>query len=395
VAFDIHDEVLAGQHISKEKAETFERLEQAQLTRNQFLDNMSHELRTPLTAILGLSEALETGLYGDCSDEQREAFRTINDCGASLLGLINDILDVTKLETQKVEITEEPLQATEICDSIVRLHKKMAAAKRIEVSVEVCDGDSEFMGDRKRLKQVLSHLLNNAIKFSPRDSHVILRFQVRENDVLFQVLDEGPGISTSELPRLLTPFRQSDEGLARHYGGLGLGLSLAQKLVDLMRGSLAVRNREEGGAEFSVSLPKRMHTANQENLAFPIQGEGTILVVDDHEATVKLLKDALDSWGFQAETISSVRSLKERSHAQSVRAVLMDGKLTDGNGIECIRWLRDRSEYARTPIVFLTASQSDSLKRAGLDAGASAYLEKPIRLSQLSRCLQHLLDPQL
>lgn len=392
VAIDIHEEVMDEEKMSRERAETFERLEQAQLARNQFLDNMSHELRTPLTAILGLSEALETGLYGECTQEQNDAFRTINSCGSSLLGLVNDILDVTKLETRKLELAEEPLTAVEICYSVIRLHHREAQAKNIDLKLVNLAEQIQFLGDRKRLKQALSHLVSNAVKFSPETSDVTLRFSEQAEVVVFEVLDCGPGISETELPQLLSPFRQLDEGRARHYGGLGLGLSLAYKLVALMDGALSIENREEQGACFSIRLPKKLHSAPESKKVTEVDGEGTILVVDDHEATVKLLSDALHSWGFEVTSVSSAAALKALEKTNSISAILMDGKLPDGNGIDCIRWLKSHEAYFDKPIVFLTASQGDDLKRAGLDAGASAYLEKPVRLSQLSRCLQLLLD---
>lgn len=391
VLLDIHDEVLSAQQISDERADAYAHLEKAQLSRNQFLDIMSHELRTPLTAILGLSEALTAGLYGTIAEDQLEAIRTINDCGANLLGLINDILDVTKLETGKIRLHPEVLSAREICESAIRLHSNMAREKGVEFVVNAELPDSSLIGDRKRLKQCLSHLVDNAIKFGSAQSKVTIEIEQRPNNVHLHVLDEGPGIPPNDLPNLLAPFRQSDQSLARHYEGAGLGLSLAKKLVDLMGGSLEAQNRPEKGACFSLILPIATTEVATTPTIPKLCGEGTVLVVDDHEATVKLLGDALRTWGFEAEAFSDTSSLQSRPKDQPARAILMDGKLPDGNGLECIRWLRKQPEYRNLPIVFLTASEGLELKAAGMEAGASAFIEKPVKLSALARCLERLL----
>jgi signal transduction histidine kinase/CheY-like chemotaxis protein len=391
VIFDIHEEVLNGQTISKEKADAYIRMEQAQLARNKFLDIMSHELRTPLTAILGLSEALDTGLYGACTDEQKDAIRTIFECGTNLLRLINDILDVTKLETGKLQIHAEPLSAREVCKSVSRQHSQAAKERNVVLSTE--SPDILFLGDRRRLKQALSHLVENAIKFSPHGKKVTLAVTFDSLDVTFSVLDQGPGIPVDELPSLLLPFRQFDQTLARHYNGAGLGLTLSQKLMDLMGGRLEVRNRQEGGACFSLVLPEAYFEQKRKDAPVHVKGEGTVLIVDDHQATVKLLRDALIAWGFDVETFEDVRSLQARSKDSPATAVLMDGKLPDGSGIDCIAWLREQSEYKDLPIVFLTASEGLELKQAGMAAGASAYLEKPVRLAEIAHCLEYLLEP--
>lgn len=388
---DIDHEVRSHQEETREKEEAYARLEQAQLARNRFLDIMSHELRTPLTAILGLSEALELGLYGECSDEQKDAARTINECGGALLRLINDILDVTKLETQKLQLQKEPLLAGEFVKSVVGLNSKSARDKGVGLISSLEPSQFRFLADRKRLKQAVSHLIDNAIKFTEHGGAVSLQGRLRGDDVVFEILDEGPGIPEDSLPELLTTFEQSDQGLSRLHGGAGLGLRLSKKLVDLMEGGLEVRNREEGGACFSVTLPQAFLEEETPEASISVRGEGTILVVDDHQATAKLLRDALTTWGFEVETFPDTGSLRTRSSERPVRAILMDGVLPDGSGIDCIQWLRQDPNYKDLPIVFLTASEGLEVKRAGMAAGASAHLEKPVKLVEIAHCLDYLL----
>lgn len=400
-ALDAHEQAQADEFKSAERYDMIRRLEaqaaeleKAEFTTNQFLANMSHELRTPLTAILGLSEALEVGLYGDCSEDQNSAFRTINECGKSLLGLINDILDVTKLETKKLQLVDEKLSAKELASSVVRLHKKEAKDKRIQVEITM-DGDFDFMGDRKRLKQTLSHILSNAIKFTQPESCVDV-IAGRDNDwVYFRVLDRGPGISPEDIKRIFQPFEQLEKGLARHFGGAGLGLNLVKKLVHLMNGDLTVEARPDGGTDFGFKLPLVVPEEETGQPARLFQGEGLVLVVDDHPATSRLLSDALASWGFEVKNYSTVHAFRSHPHDSPVTMILMDGKLEDGNGLDCIRWLKQQPQYLETPVVFLTAIQGDDIRRAGLEAGAQAYLEKPVELSQLLKCVSALLTPEL
>jgi signal transduction histidine kinase/CheY-like chemotaxis protein len=388
---DIHSEVGQFERELQEKASALAGMEHAQLARNRFLDIMSHELRTPLTAILGLSEALELGLYGDCSEEQKEAIRTINECGASLLRLINDILDVTKLETHKLKLQLEPLHAGDFCKSVLGLNAKFAREKEIVLTSDLEIAQFHFEGDRRRLKQAVSHLLDNAIKFTNQGGNVVLEVTREDQDVLFSVYDRGPGISADELPTLLTTFQQSDQGLSRLHGGAGLGLRLAKRLVDIMNGVLEVRNRSDGGACFSITLRGAFLEEEKEQRPSCVRGEGTILVVDDHKATAKLLRDALTTWGFEVETFAQVSSFKARSSHLPTRAVFMDGKLPDGSGIDCIDWMREQPDYKDLPIVFMTASEGLEVKQAAMAAGASAHLQKPVKLIEIAHCLDYLL----
>ena len=343
---DSHDQALADEFKCKERSDMIARLdaqalelEKAEFTTNQFLNNMSHELRTPLTAILGLSEALEVGLYGDCTEDQVSAFHTINECGKSLLSLINDILDVTKLETKKLELIKEKLSAGEVANSVARLYKKQAKDKKIPIKVTLVDEDFDFVSDRKRLKQTLSHILSNAIKFTQPGTEVEIRVSGDQDWVRFHILDCGPGIPPEHVKRIFQPFEQLEQGLARHFGGAGLGLNLVKKLVHLMNGDLTVDQRPEGGTDFGIQLP---FEAPEEESGAPVrlfQGEGLVLVVDDHEATSRLLGDALISWGFEVQNYDSIETFQQHPRESRVTMILMDGKLKDGNGLDCIRWL--------------------------------------------------------
>lgn len=396
-AFEIDQQALAEEKILasieeerlhyKDKENQLQRAEKA---RNQFLSNMSHELRTPLTAILGLSEALDLGLYGDVSEEQKEALQTINGCGKSLLGLINDILDVTKLEAGRIQLTPECLSASELLASVVQLHRKPAFEKQVEITVEVSD-ECRFVGDRKRLKQVLSSLLSNAIKFNSPSSEVSLRGFEEDRRIVFEVLDRGPGIPADRLDAIFDTFTQVDEGLARTHGGAGLGLNLVKKLTALMKGWLSLSDRPGGGTVAQVAFPLEKPVTETRGSGHGLDLSGLIVLVEDHDPTAQMLSQALKSWGFQCKRYVGRDQFLNEGCPNETKCVIMDGKLKDGSGLDCIRWLRSEESSSDLPIIFLTASEGDDLRRAGLEAGATVYLEKPIELGQLSTCLQGLI----
>lgn len=366
-------------------------LARAEFSRNQFLSNMSHELRTPLTAILGLSEALEVGLYGICSEEQCRAFRTINDCGKSLLGLINDILDVTKLELHQLSLNDDPVSASQLLQSVVRLHKQPAKSKEVIVHCQIDASAQTFAGDATRLKQLLSHLLSNAIKFSPPQSEVTLSCEQSKGIIVFRVTDRGLGIDQESIEKIFEPFQQLDEGFNRVHPGAGLGLNLAKKLAVLMGATIEVQARGGGGTEFIVKLPFQPAVPPPSLLFQSLRGDGLVLVVDDHHATAELLRVTLTSWGFQVKSLEGARAFKSYRPESPVKLILMDAKLPDGAGVECIRWLREQESYRDSIVILLTAQSVPFLREQGLQAGAQDFLSKPLELAQLAGCIsQHL-----
>ncbi len=252
-------------------------LERASRMKSEFLANMSHELRTPLNAVIGFSEALGQGLLGELTPQQRESVGDIHDSGKHLLELINDILDLSKIEAGKMELDLEPSDLQVLLQSSVAVIKEKAAGAGIRLQLEL-EALGPALVDKRKTRQILYNLLSNAVKFTPRGGTVRLRMRrvgreelqtvntvggrrIAESEypelVEFSVADTGIGIGADELPRLFQPFVQLDSGLARKYEGTGLGLALVKQLADLMGGAVAVSSTPGKGSEFVVWMPYR------------------------------------------------------------------------------------------------------------------------------------------
>lgn len=225
--------------------------------KDNFLASMSHELRTPLNSILGQSEILLEQIYGPTSPKQTESIQIIENSGQHLLNLINDILDLSKIQAGSLELEMQPIAVYSLCDSCVRMMSARAARKKVKIST-MLDSDVEIMsGDPRRMKQILINLLTNAVKFTPEGGRVSLEVSGDEgaNTIEFVVQDTGIGIAEGDLPKLFSPFVQLDNNLNRQHEGAGLGLSLVKQFVDAHHGSIAVESTLGKGSRFSVKLP--------------------------------------------------------------------------------------------------------------------------------------------
>ena len=268
---DFTDQEKAERALADERALLARRVEErtsdlsianAQLARavrmkDEFLASMSHELRTPLTGILGLSEALQKNLYGEVNERQQQALTNIGESGAHLLSLINDILDLSKIEAGRLDLEISPVSIGAVCRSSVRLVSQAAQKKNITILLRNSAADENIMADERRVKQVLVNLLSNAVKFTPDKGQVelVVHLDQERGALLFMVTDTGIGIQQSELKQLFQPFVQLDAGLSRAYPGTGLGLSLVLKLVELHGGGVSVESEPGKGSQFTVLLP--------------------------------------------------------------------------------------------------------------------------------------------
>jgi len=246
---------LSHERISLANAE----LARAAQLKDEFLANMSHELRTPLNSILGLSEALLEELFGSLTDKQREFLQTIEHSGQHLLALINDILDLAKIDSGKVELELETVLLESVCASSLNFVKQQAYQKNITLTCDIDQTLTAIAADERRLIQVLVNLLSNAVKFTPDGGHVKLEVQrdSPQQAIAFRVIDDGIGIAPEKLSQLFEPFVQLDSSLARRYEGTGLGLSIVRRIVDLHGGSVRVESELGRGSCFSVLLPWR------------------------------------------------------------------------------------------------------------------------------------------
>lgn len=244
---------LSNERISLANAE----LARASRLKDEFLAGMSHELRTPLNAILGLSEALLEEIFGPLTEDQQDQLKTIEQSGKHLLELINDILDLSKVESGKMELDIQPVDIRELCYSSINFIRQQAHHKRIKISTLIDPDVAEVELDERRIRQVLVNLLSNAVKFTPEGGAVELqvRADAFRDAIEFHVTDTGIGIASDNIDKLFQPFVQLDSSLSRRYAGTGLGLALVRRITELHGGSVALESEEGKGSRFSVTLP--------------------------------------------------------------------------------------------------------------------------------------------
>ena len=388
-------------------------LEHANRIKDEFLANMSHELRTPLTSILGLSEALLEEIRDPLSEYQHKSLQIIESSGRHLLELINDILDLSKIEAGKFDFYPQPVSVDEICKSSLSFVKSQAVKKAITVTYIQDLSISRIFADPRRLKQILVNLLSNAVKFTPANGEVILQVNadVEQDLIKFSVSDNGPGIAAQDLRRLFQPFVQVDSGLNRQHEGTGLGLALVQKLTDLHGGSVQVESEVGKGSRFTIHLPcLQEEIAKLEKLesqAVPpireraentqVPGEaplplGLILLADDNLPSVLTIGEYLESHGYEVVVAHDGLEAVEKAEALHPNLILMDIQMPVMNGLEAIARLRGNVHFAETPIIALTALAMPGDRERSLLAGANEYMSKPVSLKTLKQTIQDLLQ---
>ncbi|WP_165360839.1 PAS domain S-box protein [Candidatus Chloroploca sp. Khr17] len=386
-------------------------LQKASRAKNEFLANMSHELRTPLNGVLGMAEILLEEIRGPLNERQRKMVAVIASSGQHLLSLINDILDLSKIEAGKLEMHIEQVAVADICETSLIFIKEPAMKKGIKVEFDLDPQVVMVRADVRRLKQILINLLSNAVKFTLPKGRVTLqvRGDVQRQTIDFAVIDTGIGIAAEDLKRLFAPFTQVDSSLTRAHEGTGLGLALVMELVELHGGSVKVASEVGAGSTFTVCLPwnnapeqrtARTDTRSLEQLASgklvePNQAQtlGKILLAEDMETNVIIIGDYLENLGYTIITAANGQQALERAHEHGPDLILMDIQMPVMDGLEATRRLRADPRFANVPIIALTALAMAGDRERCLEAGATEYISKPIKLKQLGEMIKLLLNP--
>jgi PAS domain S-box-containing protein len=397
---DITDRALAD----RAQLEAKQAAESASRSKSEFLASMSHELRTPLNAVLNISESLEEGVYGGVNDKQRHSLQTIAESGRHLLGLINDILDLSKIEAGKLDLVLNRFPVQPLCEASLRLVREQALIKSQQICLSVNPSVGPIRADERKLKQILVNLLSNAVKFTPEGGRIGLDVELEGNMISFSVWDSGIGISPDDLTKLFQPFVQLDSKLSREYAGTGLGLSLAQRLANLHGGRIEVKSEPGSGSRFTVYLPASdtgiepvLHGTQTQHLTrlAPSRTGARVLLVEYIEANRECIGDYLLAKGFQLELavngLDAIRLVSENVPD----IVLMDIQMSGMDGFETMRRLRKIPRLAGTPIVALTALAMEGDHERCLAAGATHYLSKPIALKELVATLHAILESNL
>ncbi|MCU0792728.1 MAG: ATP-binding protein [Opitutaceae bacterium] len=380
--------------------------EAANRAKSAFLAMMSHELRTPLNSILGLSESLAERIHGPLTDKQARYVDLVVSSGRHLLDLINDILDLAKIESGQDEIVLAPCQVAEICEAAWQVVQPIATRRRQELRLETPGEPLWVRGDARRLQQILVNLLGNAVKFTPEGGQLGLTITADARAVRLAVWDHGIGISEENLPRLFRPFVQLDSRLARDYAGTGLGLALVKQLVAGHGGCIEVVSQPEKGSTFTVVLPRHhiepetpKDGAQRAQVVSEAGGGGEraggkpapllVLIAEDNPMNVLPIQDYLESKGCKVEVATNGRLAVYQTIASRPDVVLMDIQMPTMDGLEATRMIRARPEreIAQVPIIALTALAMPGDRERCLAAGADDYVTKPVSPRELHRLL--------
>jgi PAS domain S-box-containing protein len=391
-------------------------LEDANRMKSEFLANMSHELRTPLNAIIGFSEVLKDGLLGEMTEQQRGFMGDIFNSGKHLLLLINDILDLSKVEAGKMLLDLEPLQIESLFKNSLFIVREKAAARQIRLTMDTAGELGAIYADGRKLKQIVYNLLSNAVKFTGERGQVTLctklvpRAKVGQLEgrwpgrscaladneftefLEIRVCDSGIGISPEGLEKLFQPFSQIDTGLARKFEGTGLGLAMVKLLAELHGGAVAAESAVGEGSCFTVWLPMRLSVeAKVEATAGPRSetrmGAPLALVVEHDAKSAELIHLQLEAEGFEVLHADSAEAALIVAAQQPLSLITLEIMLPDMDGWEFLARVKKMPALSRVPVVIISIVAD---RNKGFALGAAAVLEKPISRQELVESLTDL-----
>ena len=380
---------------TREVEEKSRQLELASQHKSQFLSSMSHELRTPLNAIIGLTEMMVTNAARFGTEKAAEPLRRVHRAGSHLLGLINQVLDLSKIEAGKLELSPDWVNLTPLINEVVDTARPLAEQNNNRLVVKCQENLGSLTVDPMRLRQILLNLLSNACKFTKQGEVTLLaRKLVNEgNWIEFAVSDTGIGMTPEQQAKLFEEFTQADSSTARQYGGTGLGLAITRKLARMMGGDVTLTSEAGKGSTFTVRLP-----ANTDMPAgAPIssdRGRSTradcVLVIDDDATARELISDHLKAGGFSVVTAAGgVEGIKLAKELQPT-AITLDVMMPDLDGWSVLAALRQNPELADIPVIMVSIVDD---KRRGIALGAAGYLTKPIDRERLHRLVRRFQAP--
>jgi signal transduction histidine kinase/CheY-like chemotaxis protein/HAMP domain-containing protein len=376
-----------------ELQKTAEQLKEMDRLKTQFLANMSHELRTPLNSIIGFSRVILKGIDGPTTEQQRTDLTSIYSNGQHLLGLINDILDISRIEAGKIELVFEPLDLQHIFDGVMSTAVALVKDKPIKLEQEVAPDLPTIRADGTRLRQVILNLLSNAAKFT-EEGQITLRAWADEEQITISVKDTGIGVPPEHQTTIFEEFLQVDASTTRRTGGAGLGLSISRHLVELHGGRMWVESEAGVGSTFTFTLPiSRMEQAEEPELAdLSIDpNRKLILAVEDDDGAIAIYKRYLDKQGYQVVGLNQGRQTVRWALELSPHAIILDVLLPDKDGWAVLEELKGSREIHQIPVIICTVVDDEA---RGLSLGAADYLVKPILEEDLLQSLQRIEERQ-
>lgn len=408
--------------------------------KDEFLANMSHELRTPLNAILGMAEGLQDEVLGELNTRQKKAIATVEQSGQHLLGLINDILELSKVEAGKLELSISQVSVAQLCRSSMDFIRQQAFKKQLQLNLRLSPDLGDIAVDERRMRQVLINLLINAVKFTSAGGQITLeahREPIAPNlterisvvqlisppddttspcpedrySLCLSVADTGIGIAPADQARLFQPFVQIDSSLNRQYEGTGLGLALVKRIVELHGGEVSLFSRPNEGSCFTVCLPYTCAIENRPSLAAsgapplppavtpipeaiaapPPTNAPLILLAEDNAVNIFTISSYLEAKGYHVVVAKNGEEAIAQTLLHHPDLILMDIQMPKVGGLEAISTIRKNRENANTPIIALTALAMEGDRERCLKAGANEYISKPVKLKYLLATIQHFL----
>jgi CheY-like chemotaxis protein/CHASE3 domain sensor protein len=394
-------------------------LRRANEYKSEFLANMSHELRTPLNSTLILAKLLADNKDGNLTDQQVKFAQTISSAGNDLLLLINDVLDLSRIEAGKVELAPEKVAVADAIDSLIKVFQPSAEQARLRFEARVEPGVPEFIEtDRQRLGQILKNLLSNAFKFTAKGEVLLRAYAAEPGTVSFAVRDTGVGIEAHQQEVIFEAFRQADGSIHRKYGGTGLGLSISRDLASLLGGVISVRSNFGEGSEFTLTLPTvfgraPLHSPQptvaaagpvaaapaapaaeepargtiEDDRESIVSGGRIILSVEDDAAFAAILRDLVREMGFQCISAASATEGLEAAVRHQPSAILLDVNLPDHSGLGVLDQLKRNPQTRHIPVHMISVAD---YRREAMELGAIGYVMKPAQREQLIDALRRL-----
>jgi len=366
---------------------------EAAVMKNEFVSMVSHELRTPLTSIKGYVDLIADGDAGEINEVQKEFLTIVQENSNRLVSLINDILDISRIESGRVHLRVDPLDMTEIIQGVADTFRTMADNSDVELMWVAEDPLPRAVGDRDRIGQVLMNLVSNAIKYSPGGGSVTIRARQDGEEVVVSVLDTGIGISPEDQEKLFTKFYRVDSSLTRDIGGTGLGLSICKSVVELLGGDVGCESEAGEGSTFWFSLPiASCEIVRKPELEGPLESTGgLVLVVDREPSTCELIGTYLSKRGYDVEYAHDAAEAHEKALGLQPRAITLDVMLEGEDGFELLHQLKDDPRTRDIPVVVLSIVCDEG---RSLRLGAADYLEKPIDHERLTKIVDDLVGGQ-
>jgi signal transduction histidine kinase len=381
--------------LNKLLARQLDKEQEVNRAKSNFIAQMSHELRTPLNGILGTCEALDEEVYGPLQQRQRDALTVIRTAGQHQLELVNDLLDLSKIEAGSFEPIYGPLSLVALCTEVSQMMRAKAKQGGVRLSLSLDGQLDELVSDERRVRQIVLNLLGNALKFTPKGGRIGLDLIQQGAEAAIVVWDTGIGIPGDQIERMFEAFTQLDSDLSRRHAGSGLGLNLSAKLASALSGRIEVESEEGKGSRFTLCLP--LEAAADVQVSVPIKrtptlsevrvdagvGEGLdVLLVDDTPSNIGHLRDFLVKKGHRVTTASN--GIEAIAQAQAMPdIVFMDVQMPEMDGLEATRRLRAEEATRGLHIVVLTSFAMGEDRERCLEAGADDYETKPVSIRRI------------